>query len=192
MRSAAVRGRGLAAVTAVSVFVAFLAVAWGVTARKEWQARVTAALEPAPDLNVSLRSYAYDLVTRDLLKSTYAAIISHERFRRDAAETLGLPDSVEQKVRVEVDVGPRDTTITVIATSPQREVSEQMAQATLESARNYVDPLAGLFVLTVAPSADVRSSRRHLPLSSPAGAGIIVAAGALALLTYAGMRLALS
>lgn len=192
MRSATIRGRGVAATTALSVFVAVLAVGWSIAARTEWQARATAVLEPAPALDVSLRSYAYDLMTRDVVKSTYEAIIGNVRFQHEAAEALGLPDSIHEAVRIEVNAAARDATITLTATSPEPGLAEQMVHATLDSARSYVDPLTELFVLRVTPPVARASSRRHLQWSSPAALGLLVGASGVALVAYAGTRIGLS
>ncbi|MDP8927693.1 MAG: hypothetical protein M3O70_03710 [Actinomycetota bacterium] len=160
--------------------------------RTEWEARATAVLEPAPDLNVSLRSYAYDLVTRDVVQSTYAAVLANPRFQREAAESLGLPDSVRDKVRVKVGRGTRAATMTVTVTSPDPRVAEQVAHATLESARSYIDPLNRLFVLRVAPpEAGGPPSQRQLRVSVPAAGALVVAAAGLAVIAYAGSQLGL-
>lgn len=191
MRRERIAGRGLAAAIAFSIFLAVLLAGWKVAARPMWRAHATALLEPAPGLNLSLRSWAYDLLTRDVVRSTYEGVVGDPRFQREAADVLGLTRPDREAIQVEVTSGTRDATVTVTVRSPQREVAERMAHTTLESARTYLTPLGGLFVLRLAPSAAV-PSQRHPEVSAAAVGYVAAAATGLALLAYAVTRLAVS
>jgi O-antigen ligase len=153
-----------------------------------WSAERIATLEPvrssSPDPYQFSDPYQYDVLSRELVVPTYAAIVGAPRFRDEAAARLGLTGREAKVVRLSVTGRPRAALITVTATSADRLMAEQLAAATLDSAQRYSRSIGQPFVLTAIPPGP--GSR---PVTQVAGArlALVVAFGGVAaMLVYAG------
>jgi O-antigen ligase len=182
-----VAGRWVAAGAAVAAALVGGAVVVGVR-QPAWSAERVAALEPvrssSPDPYRFSDPYQYDVLSRELVVPTYAAIVGAPRFRDEAAARLGLTGRELRKVRLTVTGSPRAALITVTATSTDRLMAEQLAAATLDSAQRYSRTIGQPFVLTPIPPGP--GSR---PVAQVAGARLVLVVafgGVAAMLVYAG------
>ncbi len=144
---------------ATAVFLLAVALGWGPMGVSEvgWSASASAALKPTADLDgvdPGLQNWVIDLLSRDMILPTYAAIVDQPRFRREAAAELGLSIEGAEAASLRVTSSTRAAVITVVARGQEPGLAEALALGTLEQGERYIRSLDRLYVLTapvVAP-----------------------------------------
>lgn len=139
------RSRTLATVIVAGLLVA--AFARQVTPGSSWVAEVSGAVVPLEQPDPAATAYDYDILSRQLVVPTYAAIIGNPRFQAEAAELLDITDDERRAVHVGVSSSFTAASVTVRTRGPDRDVSDAMAEAVFSQGALYIGQLGLRFVV---------------------------------------------
>lgn len=126
-----------------------------------WSTRYSALVLPRSGAATDFDAYAVELLSRQPVMPTFAAIVGSPRFQVEAADRLGLAPAARDDVDVGVLASTQSTAVTVTATSSDPRLADDMSRGVLESGRSYVNSLERLFVVSPPSSAQTVPSEVH-------------------------------
>lgn len=142
-----------------------------------WVATARAVVAPAGASQGS--AYATDVLSRQTVVLTYAALAREPTFLQAAVEAADLPPAAAGEVEVSVVQAPSTDVIDVVIAAPGREDAGRLATGLLRQVQDYVGATNGLYVLRPLGGEQTRReqppARRLLPLALAVSGGLCLA-----------------